>query len=97
MTRRSSKQGLLHSLGARPVVADALDPHAVAQAVASAEREVIVHELIIGDGGGVFSHVYIEDAAAATALAVERGQPGIVRAGSDADARVRQRDDPHAR
>jgi nucleoside-diphosphate-sugar epimerase len=45
MTRTESKQDLLHSLGARPVVADALDPDAVAQAVASAEPEVIVHEL----------------------------------------------------
>ncbi len=35
----------MRSLGARPVVADALDPDAVAQAVASAEPEVIVHQL----------------------------------------------------
>ena len=45
MTRSTSKQDLVRSLGARPVVADALDPDAVAQAVASAEPEVIVHEL----------------------------------------------------
>lgn len=45
MTRTASKQDLVRSLGARPVVADALDPDAVAQAVASAEPEVIVHEL----------------------------------------------------
>jgi nucleoside-diphosphate-sugar epimerase len=45
MTRSPSKQDLVRSLGARPVVADALDPDAVAQAVASAEPEVIVHEL----------------------------------------------------
>jgi len=45
MTRSASKQELVRSLGARPVVADALDPDGVAQAVASAEREVIVHEL----------------------------------------------------
>jgi nucleoside-diphosphate-sugar epimerase len=45
MTRSGSKQDLVWSLGARPVVADALDPDAVAQAVASAEPEVIVHEL----------------------------------------------------
>lgn len=45
MTRSASKQDLLRSLGARPVVADALDPDAVGQAVASAEPEVIVHEL----------------------------------------------------
>jgi NAD dependent epimerase/dehydratase family len=45
MTRTASKQDGLRALGARPVVADALDPDAVAQAVASAEPEVIVHEL----------------------------------------------------
>jgi nucleoside-diphosphate-sugar epimerase len=45
MTRSASKQNLVRSLGARPVVADALDPDAVAQAVASAEPEVIVHQL----------------------------------------------------
>jgi 2-alkyl-3-oxoalkanoate reductase len=45
MTRTASKQDLVHSMGARPVVADALDPDAVAQAVASAEPEVIVHQL----------------------------------------------------
>jgi len=45
MTRSTAKKDLVRSLGARPVVADALDPDAVAQAVASAEPEVIVHEL----------------------------------------------------
>lgn len=45
MTRSAAKQDLVRSLGARPVVADALDPDAVAQAVASAEPEVIVHQL----------------------------------------------------
>jgi 2-alkyl-3-oxoalkanoate reductase len=45
MTSNPSKQDLVRSLGARPVVADALDPDAVAQVVASAEPEVIVHEL----------------------------------------------------
>jgi nucleoside-diphosphate-sugar epimerase len=45
MTRSAAKQDLVRSLGARPVVADALDPDAVAEAVASAEPEVIVHQL----------------------------------------------------
>src|SRR5688572_11050905 len=45
MTRTASKQDGLRALGARPIVADALDPDAVAQAVASAEPEVIVHQL----------------------------------------------------
>jgi nucleoside-diphosphate-sugar epimerase len=224
MTRSASKQDLLRSLGARPVVADALDPDAVAQAVGSAEPEVIVHQLtalsgkmsirdarhperfsgaimtnrlrseatdhllaaghamgarrfvaqsfgafrfartgspvqteadpldpdppgprqpgleailyleqavttiewgeglalrygsfygpgtgisldpdavmagpirkrrfpIVGDGGGVWSHVHIEDAAAATAIAVERGQPGIYNVVDDDPAPVRE-------
>jgi len=224
MTRSASKQDLVRGLGARPVVADALDPDAVAQAVASAEPEVIVHQLtalsgpmsmrdarhperfrgaimtnrlrteatdhllaagravgarrfvaqsfgafrfartggpvqteadpldpdapgprqpgleailyleravttiewgeglalryggfygpgtstslapdaqmaapirkrrfpIVGDGGGVFSHVHIEDAAAATAVAVERGQPGIYNVVDDDPAPVRE-------
>jgi nucleoside-diphosphate-sugar epimerase len=44
MTRSAAKREQLRALGARPVVADALDPGAVAQAVAAAEPEVIVHE-----------------------------------------------------
>jgi nucleoside-diphosphate-sugar epimerase len=224
MTRSTSKQDLLRSLGARPVVADALDPDAVARAVASAEPEVIVHQLtalsgpmsvrdarhperfrgaimtnrlrmegtdhllaagravgarrfvaqsfgafrwaraggpvqteadaldpnppaplrpvvegllhleravttiewgeglalryggfygpgtgislaadavmaapirkrrfpIVGGGGGVFSHVHVEDAAAATAIAVERGRPGIYNVVDDEPAPVRE-------
>jgi nucleoside-diphosphate-sugar epimerase len=45
MTRSAHKQDLLRDLGAQPVVADALDPDAVAEAVAAAEPEVIVHQL----------------------------------------------------
>jgi nucleoside-diphosphate-sugar epimerase len=219
MTRSGSKQGLVRSLGARPVVADALDPDAVGRAVAAAGPEVIVHELtglsgetdmrhldrsfentnrlrtegtdhllaagravgvrrfvaqsfagfrfdraggpvrteadpldpeppaalrsaqegyvyleeavkriewgeglalrygsfygpgtaissapdaqmaapihkrrfpIIGDGGGVFSHLHVEDAAAATVIAVERGEPGIYNVVDDEPAPVRE-------
>jgi nucleoside-diphosphate-sugar epimerase len=45
MTRSESKQDLLYELGAVPVVADALDPDQVADAVARVRPEVIVHEL----------------------------------------------------
>ena len=45
MTRSASKQDGLRALGARPVVADALDPDAVARLVREAEPEVIVHQL----------------------------------------------------
>jgi nucleoside-diphosphate-sugar epimerase len=224
MTRSAPKQDLVRALGARPVVADALDPDAVAQAVASAEPEAIVHQLtalsgkmrardmrrpdrslaaimtnrlrteatdhllaagravgarrfvaqsiaafrfddtgapvqteadpldpnppaamrtglaailhleqavttvewgeglalrygsfygpgtgislapdatmaapirkrrfpIVGDGGGIWSHIHIEDAAAATAIAVERGRPGIYNIVDDEPASVRE-------
>jgi nucleoside-diphosphate-sugar epimerase len=45
MTRSEDKQGLLRELGAIPVVADALDPDQVAEAVANARPDVIVHQL----------------------------------------------------
>src|SRR5215210_3426726 len=45
MTRSESKQAMLHELGAVPVVADALDPDQVAQAVGRARPDVIVHQL----------------------------------------------------
>ncbi|HSC01944.1 MAG TPA: NAD(P)-dependent oxidoreductase [Solirubrobacteraceae bacterium] len=45
MTRTDSKQSTLWDLGAEPVVADALDPEQVADAVARAQPEVIVHQL----------------------------------------------------
>jgi nucleoside-diphosphate-sugar epimerase len=45
MTRNESKQAMLHALGAVPVVADALDPDQVAEAVARARPDVIVHQL----------------------------------------------------
>src|SRR6201985_3592445 len=45
MTRSASKQDLVRDLGARPVVADALDPDAVARAGASAAPEGIVEQL----------------------------------------------------
>ena len=57
MTRSASKQDLLRSLGARPVVADALDPDAVAQAVASAEPEAIVHQLTALSGEFDMRHI----------------------------------------
>ena len=45
MTRSESKRQLLHDLGAVPVVADALDAAQVAEAVARATPDVIVHQL----------------------------------------------------
>jgi 2-alkyl-3-oxoalkanoate reductase len=45
---------------------------------------------IIGDGGGVWSHVHVDDAATATAIAVEHGQPGIYNIVDDEPAPVRE-------
>jgi nucleoside-diphosphate-sugar epimerase len=45
MTRSESKQAMLSELGAVPLVADALDPDQVAEAVATARPDVIVHQL----------------------------------------------------
>jgi nucleoside-diphosphate-sugar epimerase len=45
MTRTPEKEALIRGMGARPVVADGLDPEAVAQAVAAAEPEVVVNQL----------------------------------------------------
>ncbi|MGE0000417.1 MAG: NAD-dependent epimerase/dehydratase family protein [Ilumatobacteraceae bacterium] len=45
MTRRPSNQAMLEDLGALPVLADALDPDQVGQAVAMAQPDVIVHQL----------------------------------------------------
>ena len=45
---------------------------------------------IVGEGGGVFSHVHIEDAASATTIAVERGRPGVYYVVDDDPAPVRE-------
>jgi nucleoside-diphosphate-sugar epimerase len=45
MTRSESKRAMLQEMGAVPVLADALEPGQVAEAVGRAQPEVIVHEL----------------------------------------------------
>ncbi|MGH3132891.1 MAG: NAD-dependent epimerase/dehydratase family protein, partial [Gaiellaceae bacterium] len=45
---------------------------------------------IVGDGGGIGSFVHLDDAAAATALALERGEPGIYNVVDDEPAPVRE-------
>jgi nucleoside-diphosphate-sugar epimerase len=93
MTHSEAKQAMLGELGAVPVVADALDPEQVAEAVARAKPEVIVHQLtaigsvdlrhmdrdlaLVGDGGGVWSFVPTADAAEATVAAVTHGGRGV--------------------
>jgi nucleoside-diphosphate-sugar epimerase len=51
MTRSAAKAEAVRALGAEPVIADALDPEQVADAVARAEPEAIVHELTSLSGG----------------------------------------------
>jgi nucleoside-diphosphate-sugar epimerase len=51
MTHSPAKEDAIRELGARPAVADALDPEAVAQAVAAAEPEVVVHQLTAINAG----------------------------------------------
>jgi nucleoside-diphosphate-sugar epimerase len=53
MTRSESKKGMLRELGAVPVVADALDPDQVAEAVGGARPDVIVHQLTALAGAGM--------------------------------------------
>jgi nucleoside-diphosphate-sugar epimerase len=51
MTRIPAKEDLIRSLGARPAVTDALDPEAVAEAVAEAEPDAVIHELTAINAG----------------------------------------------
>jgi nucleoside-diphosphate-sugar epimerase len=49
-TRTPEKTEALRALGAEPVVVDALDPDSVAEAVAKADPEVVVHQLTALNG-----------------------------------------------
>ncbi len=56
-TRAAEKASALRALGAEPVVVDALDAAAVADAVARAEPEVVVHQLTAIAGRPTFREV----------------------------------------
>lgn len=45
---------------------------------------------IVGPGRGIWSFIHVHDAAAATALAVERGEPGVYNITDDEPAPVRE-------
>ncbi len=77
MTRSASKQAMLHELGAVPVVADALDPEQVAEAVSLARPDVIVHELTSLTG----VERYTERAAAPTNRLRTEGTDHLLSAG----------------
>jgi nucleoside-diphosphate-sugar epimerase len=57
MTRSESKQAMLTELGVVPVIADALDPDQVAEAVGKARPEVIVHQLTAIPASLNFRHI----------------------------------------
>jgi len=57
MTRSESKQAMLTELGVVPVIADALDPDQVADAVGKARPEVIVHQLTAIPASLNFRHI----------------------------------------
>jgi nucleoside-diphosphate-sugar epimerase len=85
MTRTGSKQDELRSMGARPVVADALDPDAVALAVAEAEPEVIVHQLTALSGS--FDMRKVDQFFAATNRLRTAGTDHLLAAGRAAGTR----------
>lgn len=62
-TRSAGKADALRALGAEPVVLDALDPEAVADAVAKAAPEVIVHQLTALNGPMNFRQMKLMAAA----------------------------------
>ncbi len=83
MTRSESKQAMIRELGAIPVVADALDPDQVAEAVGRARPDVIVHELTALTG----VERYTERDAAATNRLRTDGTDHLLSAGQAAGAR----------
>jgi nucleoside-diphosphate-sugar epimerase len=85
MTRTPSKQDALRAQGARPVLADALDPDAVARAVAEAEPEVIVHQLT-ALSGPIGRRQVVEMMAATNRLRTE-GTDNLLAAGRAVGAR----------
>ena len=68
-----------------PGTAISLAPHAVMAGPVRKRRFPI-----IGDGGGVFSHVHVDDAATATAAAIDHGRPGVYNIVDDEPAPVRE-------
>jgi 2-alkyl-3-oxoalkanoate reductase len=78
-TRSAARTGALRALGAEPVVVDALDPDAVAEVVAKAEPEVIVHQLSALSGSMSFRNVK-RMAAATNRLRIE-GTDHLLAAG----------------
>jgi nucleoside-diphosphate-sugar epimerase len=85
MTRTPSKADALRAVGARPAVADALDPDAVARVVAEAEPEVIVHQLTALSGEPDLRH--LDPVMAATNRLRVEGTDHLLAAGRAVGAR----------
>lgn len=78
-TRSAAKTDALRALGAEPVIVDALDPDSVADVVAKAEPEVIVHQLTALSGPAKMR--YMKRAAAATSRLRTEGTDHLLAAG----------------
>jgi nucleoside-diphosphate-sugar epimerase len=78
-TRSVAKLGALRALGAEPVVVDALDPDSVADVVAKAEPEVIVHQATALNGPVTMRNV--KRMAAATNRLRTEGTDHLLAAG----------------
>jgi nucleoside-diphosphate-sugar epimerase len=85
MARSSGRADAVAALGARPVVADALDAGAVARAVADAEPEVIVHQLTALSGAMDLKHP--EEFFATTNRLRTEGTDNLLAAGRAAGIR----------
>jgi len=53
MTRTAAKADAIRAMGAKPAVADALDPEAVAEAVAHADPDAVIHQLTAIDASAL--------------------------------------------
>jgi nucleoside-diphosphate-sugar epimerase len=84
MTRSPGKQDAIRAMGARPAVADALDPEAVAEAVGQAKPEAVVHELT--DLTGTFARNIDKSFATTNRLRTE-GTDHLLAAAKAAGAR----------
>ena len=80
MTRSESKKAMLDEWGAVPVVADALDPDQVAEAVGRARPDVIVHQLTALAGVGM-RHLRARRRADQPSADRGDGSPAVGRAG----------------
>jgi nucleoside-diphosphate-sugar epimerase len=83
LTRSAQKRPLLESLGARPVVADALDADALSRAVRNAQPTHVVHLLTALPAEGPIRAAHLR----ATNEVRTRGTENLIRAATDAGVR----------